>query len=271
MEKDLCQRVSNLLAKGQFILFHILILFILSLILFQPALAAPIKLAWDPNTEPDLAGYKVYYGAASRVYGSSINVGNVTTYTVTGLIPGKTYFFAVTAYNTSNLESNYSNEVAGTANDLETVSTPNMLSGPTSGTIEISYTYTVIGSTSNLGHAVQYQFDWKGDGTDLSPWGSATQAKTWTAAGTYNVRARARCATDTAVVSNWSGSLSVTISAPTGMVSSCSHSECFYGEALTNGCSSCVTTVCAQDLYCCNNEWDSFCVYEAKWGCGICE
>ena len=93
----------------------------------------------------------------------------------------------------------------------ETVSIPNVPSGPTSGSSGISYSYTTGGSTSNLGHSLEYQFDWKGDGTDLSPWGSATQSKIWTSAGTYNVRARARCATDTLVVSGWSSGLSVTI------------------------------------------------------------
>ena len=94
----------------------------------------------------------------------------------------------------------------------ETVSTPNPPSGPASGIIGISYSYSTGGATSNLGHLVEYQFDWKGDGTDLSPWGSATQSKTWTSAGTYNVKARARCTAHTSVVSGWSSALSVTIS-----------------------------------------------------------
>jgi hypothetical protein len=190
-----------------------------SLILFLTLLfssigsAAQIKLAWNPNIESDLAGYKVYYGTASGTYGTPINVGNVTTYTLTGLTNGQMYFIAVTAYDTSDRESDYSNEVSGTANDSETVGTPNVLSGPTSGTTGTSYTYSTGGSTSNLGHSVQYQFDWKGDGTVLSAWGSATQSKTWTISGTFNVRARARCSTHTTVVSNWSSSLSVAISA----------------------------------------------------------
>jgi hypothetical protein len=80
-----------------------------------PALAADVTLAWDANTESDLAGYKVYYGTASGVYGTPITIGTQTTYTVTGLPPG-TYYFAVTAYNTSGLESGYSNEVSQTIN-----------------------------------------------------------------------------------------------------------------------------------------------------------
>ena len=76
--------------------------------------SAQITLEWDPNSEPDLAGYKLYYGTASGNYTNAIDVGNQVTYTVTGLNPGVTYYFAVTAYNTSGFESDYSNEVVYT-------------------------------------------------------------------------------------------------------------------------------------------------------------
>lgn len=73
--------------------------------------AATVTLAWDQNVEVDLAGYKIYYGTASKAYEWFIDVGNVTTYTVLNLSDGVTYYFAVTAYNTSQRESAYSNEV----------------------------------------------------------------------------------------------------------------------------------------------------------------
>jgi fibronectin type 3 domain-containing protein len=72
-----------------------------------------IKLAWDPSTDPDVAGYKVYYGTAPRTYGPGIDVGNVTTYTLTGLIKGQKYYITITAYTKSNRESRFSNEVTG--------------------------------------------------------------------------------------------------------------------------------------------------------------
>jgi len=64
---------------------------------------AQLRLAWNANAEPDLAGYKVYYGTGSRTYGTPINVGKVTTYTLTGLIAGQTYYIAVTAFDTAYL------------------------------------------------------------------------------------------------------------------------------------------------------------------------
>jgi hypothetical protein len=75
--------------------------------------AGDVTLAWDPNTETDLAGYKIYVGTAPGSYATNHNVGLVTTYTVTGLGPG-TYYFAATAYNAAQLESAYSNEVSQT-------------------------------------------------------------------------------------------------------------------------------------------------------------
>lgn len=74
-----------------------------------------IILVWDPSAGPDVAGYKVYYGTASRTYHPGIDVGNVTTYALTGLIKGQKYYIAVTAYDRSNSESPFSNEVTGVA------------------------------------------------------------------------------------------------------------------------------------------------------------
>src|SRR5688572_9776205 len=70
-----------------------------------------VTLAWDANTEPDLAGYFVHYGVTSGVYLNKVNVGLVTTNTISGLVQGVSYYFAVTAYNTSGLESEPSNEI----------------------------------------------------------------------------------------------------------------------------------------------------------------
>ncbi len=85
----------------------------LSLGVTTPVFAGDAILSWKANTDSDLAGYNLYYGTASGSYGTPIDVGNQTTYTVTGLGPG-THYFAVTAYNTSGNESGFSNEVSET-------------------------------------------------------------------------------------------------------------------------------------------------------------
>jgi fibronectin type 3 domain-containing protein len=73
-----------------------------------------VELAWDANTESDLAGYKIHVGTASGSYSTTIDVGNVTGFIVTALQPGTQYYFVVTAYNWGGLESGVSNEVAAT-------------------------------------------------------------------------------------------------------------------------------------------------------------
>ena len=72
--------------------------------------AQSVGLAWDPNSENDLAGYLVYYGTASRNYDQTLSAATPSA-TVTNLNSGTTYYFAVTAYNTNGMESGYSNEV----------------------------------------------------------------------------------------------------------------------------------------------------------------
>ncbi len=66
----------------------------------------------DGTPLTDLAGYKIYYGTSSGNYTAVINVGNITSYAVGNLAPGATYYFAVTAYDSANNESSFSNEVS---------------------------------------------------------------------------------------------------------------------------------------------------------------
>ena len=71
-------------------------------------------LSWSPNPERDLAGYRVYYGTASRTYGPPVDVGTATTFTASTLTVGATYYFTVTAYDTAGNESGFANEVSRT-------------------------------------------------------------------------------------------------------------------------------------------------------------
>ena len=66
---------------------------------------------WNPNSEPDVAGYRIYYGTPPGKFTEMVDVGNVTLATITGLTQGKTYQFFATCYNTAGLESVPSNVV----------------------------------------------------------------------------------------------------------------------------------------------------------------
>src|ERR1700738_2745111 len=73
--------------------------------------AASVGLAWDANSDPNIAGYRLHTGSQSGVYSQSTNVGNTNFVLVTNLIAGKPYYFTVTAYNTTAVESAPSNQV----------------------------------------------------------------------------------------------------------------------------------------------------------------
>ncbi len=83
------------------------------LILLFPrlTLAHQVTLAWDPNTEPDLAGYIAYWGTSSGNYPYLTDVGNNTTHTIKGLEDNQVYYLAITAYDSDYNESNYSDEI----------------------------------------------------------------------------------------------------------------------------------------------------------------
>lgn len=70
-----------------------------------------VQLGWHASISTNVIGYKVYYGPASRNYTNSIDVARSYSLVISGLTYGATYYFAVTAYATNNLESDYSNEI----------------------------------------------------------------------------------------------------------------------------------------------------------------
>lgn len=96
-------------------------------------MAGTVTLAWDANTEPDLAGYKIHYGLVSGNYSNIVNVrtdevgwsaGCPTPYdpfnaeccefTLKNLVVGQTYYIAGTAYDKDDNESAYSIELVHT-------------------------------------------------------------------------------------------------------------------------------------------------------------
>lgn len=91
-----------------------------------------VRLAWDPNSEPDIAFYRVHYGLISNTdpaftsYPNVVDVPANVGVDAQGLaailhkekvVAGGVYYCAVTAVNTSDLESDYSNEISFTMPD----------------------------------------------------------------------------------------------------------------------------------------------------------
>lgn len=84
-----------------------------------PAAASSATLQWSSPGDPRIQGYRVYYGTQSGQYSQNKGSGLSTTttrYTVNNLIVGRTYYFAVTSFDSAGNESDYSAEVSKVVN-----------------------------------------------------------------------------------------------------------------------------------------------------------
>ncbi|MCJ7716421.1 MAG: hypothetical protein MUO54_07870, partial [Anaerolineales bacterium] len=109
--------------KSVFYAWKFILLFIpLFFVFVSPVYAVNVTLQWVPNSEPNLAGYRVF----SRGEGQSYDYNNPSlevpeaSCNVSNLDENKTYYFVVRAFDTKGFESSDSNEVC-----LEAATTPN--------------------------------------------------------------------------------------------------------------------------------------------------
>lgn len=141
------------------------------------------------------------YGEASRSYTQEIDVGNQTLYTVTNLEQGRTYYFAVHAYDTTRtLESANSNEVS-----LDTTLVADFTAEPTTGMAPLQTTFT----DRSAGAVTAWAWDF-GDGTTSSA--QYPPAHTYTNAGSYQVK----LTVNNSLGSTHSKTISITAQAPAG-------------------------------------------------------
>ena len=147
----------------------------------------------------------------------STNNGSDWTPMATGTANNGTYSWTVPAVISPNClvrvrdaadsdPSDVSNRVFSISSAAaETISTPGQPTGVDSGLKNTSYSFASGGSASNSGHSLQYKFDWD-DGSD-SDWldlGTTSASHSWSANGSYDIRAMARCADHPSVESLWS-------------------------------------------------------------------
>jgi hypothetical protein len=165
-------------------------------------------LAWDPNPESDIAGYRVFYGTQSGSYPNEIDVGNQTYYTPpSGFDWSRTLYFAVKAYNTSGLFSSFSAELQWVPPD----SAP-----PTITSIDASTSYPLTAGervtwTATASHPspLEYRFYlYRKTVWTLAQDYSASNTFTWTPAGAdvgepYTVQAWVRRVGSTAQYEGW--------------------------------------------------------------------
>lgn len=170
---------------------------ILSLGVNSTSFASTAQFQWDPNTEKDLAGYKLHYGVKGEPATSQLDVGLKTTATISGLDPDKNYDFKVTAYNTSGLESSPSNVVTVAESVLPTVSIANPLhNAKVSNTVLVQANaadnvgvarveFYVNGILTATEASAPYQFYWNTQA--LAPGAYGITAKAYDAAGNVGI------------------------------------------------------------------------------------
>ncbi|HVK56083.1 MAG TPA: LamG-like jellyroll fold domain-containing protein [Burkholderiales bacterium] len=141
------------------------------------AFAGQASLAWDASASSEAVGYMLHYGQTSGAYTGKVDVGNKTGHTVTGLSDGKRYYFAVTAYDASRTESDYSNEASSMIASV--APTANFTANPTSGVAPLSVAFTSNSTGSITGYS------WKfGDGGVSA---SVNPTHSYATPGTYSV------------------------------------------------------------------------------------
>lgn len=142
-----------------------------------PAYAATATVSWNANGEPDLAGYHVRYGTSPGSHPTVVDAGNTTSQAISGLTAGVTYYFVVTAYDSSANESGPSLEVSAT---VPGGNTPPSVTAPSNRSVEATGTLTAV----SLGTASATDAE---DGSltatpdDTGPFAVGTHTITWTA------------------------------------------------------------------------------------------
>jgi hypothetical protein len=158
---------------------------------------ASIALAYDTDcSEPGQTWI------TANLYEDPDGSGDQYQWDTTG-VPTGTYRIWGFIYDTHNPNVFSCAPGSVTINQGEIISPPTGILGDQVVYTNTSHSYTASGASSNLGHSLEYRFNW-GDGT-YSSWGSATQSHSWSTAGSYYVDAQARCATHTDKVSTWPG------------------------------------------------------------------
>jgi hypothetical protein len=109
----------------------------------QSATSNSATIQWATNQESDVAGYRVYRGTTSGVYGGPQNAGTTTTYQYDNLESNKTHYFSITAYDRSGNESPPSLEVSKAIPGQSSVTEPPSLVSPPLGSTLTSSTMTV--------------------------------------------------------------------------------------------------------------------------------
>lgn len=153
----------------------------LSLIISSSAYAATVSLSWDPNS--DASYYVVYWGETSKTYTfQSPAVPSPSTTFSTTVADGKTYYFAVRAFNDCGNSSVYSAEVVYTGEPVLNINLPPIADAGPDQTATSRGSVSLNGSKSSDSDGSIASYSWlQTGGTNVTLSGAGTATATFTA------------------------------------------------------------------------------------------
>jgi hypothetical protein len=209
------------LLSGVTLKFRAAILLTLLMALGAPSVlhAQSVTLAWDANTEPDIAGYRLYFGTTPGAYPNVIDVHNVTTYQLTGLDVSQNFYFAVQAYSTSGLSSELSTQVQLPAPVPPGTTRINSFSASAGYPLLAGVPVTWRTVATSLRGAVEYKYLKNTAATgwvvvqDFSPVETFTWMPGWNDVGTHTLQVWARTVGSPAPYEAWIGTVPFNVNA----------------------------------------------------------
>jgi len=195
------------LRRNRSVLIHAIglaVAYVLMFVFTSSAYAQSVTLAWDSVSATNLSGYRVYRSEQSGAFtGSPINGSSAlttTAFTDSTAQSGRTYYYVVTAVNTSGVQSPYSNEVQVAIPAAASPTTPpsppsntapQVTAGPDQTiTLPSTATLTATAVDDGLPNGT-LTYAWSvvsGSGVTLSSPDSATTSASFVAGGPYTIR-----------------------------------------------------------------------------------
>jgi PKD repeat protein len=143
--------------------------FSLTLLSHAAAGSPDISLAWNANSETNIARYELRYGTSSGVYTTTLNAGMNLRAVVSDLEADVTYYFAVYAYNSAGLRSDASQEAVYHTPPPPNHAPTGWISAPSlGGTIYAGQSVSFSGAGKDAdGDALSYRWDF-GNGSGIA-------------------------------------------------------------------------------------------------------
>ena len=168
------------------------IFFVLLPLLFFVQRASALTLAWDAVTNTTIGGYNLYVGTVTRSYTTTNDVGNVTQFSISNLVVGTTYFFALSAYDTYGIESDLSAELAYTVTTSTSTPPVVLLTSPVDGTVYTNPTTIRLSATVTANGHTLTKVQFYNSAAIIGQDSTSPYRMNWSNGipGTFNIRAR---------------------------------------------------------------------------------